>query len=187
MTTLMELLIQNENYSSKSGRGIGTDKEYNHNYVTSFYEEHFKRYQDQEINLLEIGTGHGGSLILWNDYFPRGSIYGIDVNDYVNPIIDTYPRIKRFHGNGYEQSFADSLPGLDIVIDDGPHTLDSFISCIKIFLPKIRKDGMLIIEDIPDPNHIFPLVNLIGNLSHKVVDTREKYGRFDNIMFIVYK
>lgn len=183
----MDLLKLNENYASKSGRGIGTDKEYNHNYISSFYEEHFKCYQEQEINLLEIGTGHGGSLILWNDYFPRGNIYGVDVNDYVNPIIDTYPRIKRFHGNGYEQSFADSLPGFDIIIDDGPHTLESFIDCIKIYLPKVKKDGMLIIEDIPDIDHISHLVKLTGKLPYKVIDTREQYGRFDNIMFIVFK
>lgn len=187
MPTLMELLTLNENYASKSGRGIGTDKEYNHNYITSFYEEHFKCYQDQAINLLEIGTGHGGSLILWNDYFPSGNIYGVDVNDYVNPIIDSYPRIKRYHGNGYDKAFADSLPGFDIVIDDGPHTLDSFIQCVDIFLPKVKKGGMLVIEDIPEIEHTEVLKNKIGTLPYKVVDTREQYGRFDNIMFIVFK
>lgn len=187
MSTLMELLEANGNYASKSGRGIGTDKEYNHNYITSFYEEHFKPYQYKEITLLEIGTGHGGSLILWNDYFQKGSIMGVDVNDYVDPVIDTYPRIKRFQGNGYDRNFADSLPAFDIVIDDGPHTLESFIECIDVYLPKVKKDGLLVIEDIPEISYIDTLKKRIGNLPYKVIDTREQYGRFDNIMFIVFK
>jgi len=33
---------------------------------------------DKEITLLEIGVYRGGSLKLWRDYFPRGTIVGID-------------------------------------------------------------------------------------------------------------
>lgn len=184
---LMELLEANDNYASKSGRGIGTDKESLHKYVSSFYEEHLQCYRDKNLTILEIGTGHGGSLILWHDYFPYANIIGVDVNDYVNPVIDSYPRIKRHHGNGYNVSFANSLPDLDIVIDDGPHTLDSFIACLQIYLPKVKKGGMLVIEDIPDIRHIEELKKYIGDYKYKVIDTREQYNRFDNIIFCVCK
>ena len=33
---------------------------------------------DKEIKLLEVGVYQGGSLKLWRDYFPRGTIVGID-------------------------------------------------------------------------------------------------------------
>jgi len=33
---------------------------------------------DKEIKLLEVGVYQGGSLKLWRDYFPRGTIVGVD-------------------------------------------------------------------------------------------------------------
>ena len=37
------------------------------------------RWTDKEVKLLEIGVHKGGSLKLWRDYFPRGTIVGIDL------------------------------------------------------------------------------------------------------------
>ncbi len=34
---------------------------------------------DKKITLLELGIHKGGSLQLWYDYFPRGTIAGIDI------------------------------------------------------------------------------------------------------------
>lgn len=192
--TLLELLETNNNYLALSGRPEasnvhGTDKEYlhGHHYVTSFYEEHFHKYKDKEINLLEIGVHFGGSMFLWNDYFQKGMIYGVDVKDEVNPIMNTYPRIKRFLSDAYSSSFASTLPDFDIVIDDGPHTLASFEQCLRLYLPKVKEGGLLVIEDIPSIDHIKYLQIIAEGYETKVIDTREKYGRYDNIMFAVFK
>lgn len=187
--TLLELLKQNNNYASKSGQGIGTDKEfiYDHHYVSSFYDEHFIKYKDKPINLLEIGVQYGGSLLLWNDYFQNGTIYGVDIEDKTDPIINTFPRIKRTIGNAYDDNIASTLPEFDIVIDDGPHTLNSFEACLRIYLPKVRQGGVLVIEDIPDLEYIKYLRVLTEGYEDKVVDTRSQYGRFDNIMYAVFK
>jgi cephalosporin hydroxylase len=185
--TLVELLKINDEYHSQSGNNIGTDKEFRHRYCSDYYDRILPCYRDNEIALLEIGTGHGGSLILWNDYFPKATIYGVDVGDMTSPAIKQYTRINTLIGDAYNKSFTDTLPDFDIVIDDGPHSLNSFISFLDLYLPKVKDGGLLVIEDIPDINHIQSLIPKIGDLKYEVIDTREQTGLHDNISFIVYK
>ena len=40
------------------------------------YDRHFSKFRNKEINVLEIGVLHGGSLQMWRDYFgPKAKIY----------------------------------------------------------------------------------------------------------------
>ena len=73
--TLLELLIKNNHYYEHVFRQNTTDKELRHSYCSLFYDEHLLPYKHKEINLLEIGICHGGSLILWNDYFEKSKIF----------------------------------------------------------------------------------------------------------------
>lgn len=57
-------------------------------WFTQHYEEHFSRFQNKPIKLLEIGVGGfqypeigGDSLRTWQKYFRRGLIYGLDIAD----------------------------------------------------------------------------------------------------------
>ncbi|HMH33204.1 MAG TPA: hypothetical protein VK543_09260, partial [Puia sp.] len=51
-----------------------------HHYF-EIYDRHFSRFRNKEINILEIGVLHGGSLQMWKEYFgPKAKIYGIDIN-----------------------------------------------------------------------------------------------------------
>jgi cephalosporin hydroxylase len=190
---LKKLLKDNDNYKSRCSKGFqivdfcGTDKEHVHHYVSSFYEDNFLKFKNKKINLLEIGVQFGGSLYLWNDYFQKGNIYGVDVVDLTDGVIHSFNRIKIFLNDAYDAKFANSLPDFDIVIDDGPHTLDSFIKCIDLYLPKIKSGGFLIIEDIPDMRYAEELYNYTKNYKKYIIDTREKYRKYDNIMFVVSK
>jgi hypothetical protein len=47
-----------------------TDKA-KHTHYLRRYEEYFQPLLDQEIRLLELGIYHGGSLLLWRDYFKK--------------------------------------------------------------------------------------------------------------------
>lgn len=187
--SLIDLLITNKNYSY--GSDPGTDKESQHFYVTSFYDKAFAPYKDKKVNVLEIGINTGGSLLLWKDYFINGKIHGVDVNKRLTRPEDTYKNITMFFENGYTSSFVDKLPGLDVVIDDGPHTLQSQIECIKLFYPKLKNNGLIVIEDIPDIRYINELEKIVSDYNYnavtKVIDTREKYDQFDNIIFAIWK
>lgn len=185
--TLAKLLENNSNYTARCTKGHGTDKETLHGYVSSFYEENFLKFRDRNIDLLEIGVQFGGSLYLWNDYFQQGNIYGVDVVDLTDETINMYSRIKRFIHDAYDEKFSETLPDFDIIIDDGPHTLESFIKCLDLYLPKLKNGGLLIIEDIPDLSYIEKISKHAKNFKRRIIDTREKYKKSDNIMFIVSK
>lgn len=185
--TLCDLLLKNDNYHSVSGGGIGTDKEWRHRYCSAFYDKHFLDYKDKELNLLEIGTGHGGSLFLWHDYFSKANITGIDVNNYTDPKINRLSRAKTIITNAYSLEVASNLPDFDIVIDDGPHTFDTHIQFLRLYLPKVKAGGVLVIEDIPDINWPKKYEEYCTGYKHLTIDTREETGLHDNIMFVVWK
>lgn len=52
-----------------------TDKGTCHNYIEIYNKELDKK---DKVVLLEIGIHHGGSLVLWDEWFNNAEIYGID-------------------------------------------------------------------------------------------------------------
>lgn len=126
-----------------------TDKIVN-NYLPT-YDPFFAEYVDREINLLEIGILDGGSLLLWRDYFPKGHIFGIDLN--VPPQLAGEERIKLFRGSQTDTSFlsdvASNAPGgFDIIIDDASH-IGSFtkVAFWHLFENHLKPGGLYVIED----------------------------------------
>jgi len=76
------------------------------------------------------------------------------------------------------------------MIDDGPHTLESMIFFIKNYLPLLRKDGVLIIEDIPDMEWTNVLISSISNelidkITYKIYDLRHIKNRWDDILLVI--
>ena len=51
-----------------------------HNHYLENYEASFQALRHEKVKLLELGIRHGGSLLLWRDYFENGVIAGLDVN-----------------------------------------------------------------------------------------------------------
>ena len=78
----------------------------------------------------------------------------------------------------------------DIVLDDGPHTLPSMVAFINLYLPLLKYDGILAIEDVQDiawidelraatPDALKPYI--------EVYDLRSVKGRYDDIIFVINK
>lgn len=186
---LIELLAKNSNY----GRGgdPGTDKESQHKYVTHFYESAFEPYKDRNLTVLELGINGGGSILLWKDYFTNGKIIGLDIADNLSRGKEEYQGIDIRFVDGYNTNVVNSLPSVDIAIDDGPHTLNTQIDFILYYFPKLNPGGLLVIEDIPSIEHI----DYFEKLTKKnpdvertlVVDTSKQYNQFDNIIYAVWK
>jgi hypothetical protein len=186
--TLVELLVKNNHYYEHVFRQNTTDKELRHSYCSLFYDEHFLPYKHKEINLLEIGICHGGSLILWNDYFEKSKIFGVDIVDMTQGSTKPYERINTYFEDAYQDEFISKLPPLDIVIDDGPHTIESQLLCIDVYCPKINPGGMLIIEDIIDINNGNRLAEKANSLGykHQLFDSTEVTGNHDNIILAIW-
>jgi hypothetical protein len=130
-----------------------TDKLSVHSYIP-IYEKLFQHRKDTVLNLLEIGIGAGGSLKLWNDYFPNATIYGIDPNYYIEDL-DRFSRIHQINDDAYsttciQQNFVAKDIRFDIVIDDGPHNKLSQMMAMELYFPLLTEDGIIIVEDVQD-------------------------------------
>jgi hypothetical protein len=181
-----------------------TDKNTSHSYIDT-YERLFSAKKMLKNNILEIGIGdpkqnkeNGGSIKLWYDYFQNSTIYGLDIHNIsnVNENILNNDRIKLYTSiNAYDTTFIDNIfvknnIKFDILIDDGPHTLDSMIFFIKYYLPLLKDDGILIIEDISDIHWIQILINNTPDQYKNFIqieDLRHVKNRWDDIMFIIKK
>jgi hypothetical protein len=118
------------------------------------YDSFFQELVDRKIKLLELGILDGGSLLLWRDYFPHGTIVGTDIKVSYNPQIADDPRIHTFEGNQTDTVFLTEVAnkiapdGFDIIIDDASH-IGAFtkISFWHLFDNHLKPSGIYVIED----------------------------------------
>ena len=132
----------------------GSDKWGVHLY-TPHYERHFRKLRKRKLRILEIGVGGwgdpnagGASLRIWKYYFPKSSIYSIDIYD--KSVIQEH-RIKIFRGNQNDPDFlrdvVGQMGGLDLVIDDGSHINEHVITSFGTLFPLLVEGGIYAIED----------------------------------------
>jgi hypothetical protein len=165
----------------------GTDKESIHKYCSLIYQEIFEPAKDKKMDILEIGIQSGASLVLWNEFFKNSIIYGIDNANFVKGHFDQYPRIKTIIQNAYNEKILTHLPLFDIIIDDGPHSLESQKKFISLYFNKLKKGGILIIEDIDGHENANELIRCAYHYSSSfhLIDTRKETNRHDNIVLII--
>ncbi|OOZ59048.1 hypothetical protein BOW44_12525 [Solemya velum gill symbiont] len=121
------------------------------NHYFDIYEEFFSRYRGSDVRILEFGVFQGGSLKMWREYFGDNcTIYGVDIND----------ECKKFEENGIEifigdqedrgflKEIAQKIGTVDIVIDDGGHTMKQQINTFEEIFPSVDKDGIYLVEDL---------------------------------------
>jgi hypothetical protein len=165
----------------------GTDKNTGHSYIENFYEKAFEEYKDKEINLLEIGIACGASLFLWKKFFSNGNFYGLDIH---NVLKEEY----KFDGanymmeNAYDLNTLRKLPNFDIIIDDGPHDLESQVFALQNYSDKLIKGGILVIEDIQNEDNLKILIDKIPNkykMNYRVFDLRKIKNRHDDIILTI--
>lgn len=139
-----------------------TDKEVFHRYGST-YEDIFKRFNRKaKLDILEIGTQKGGSLLAWKEYFPNANVYGVDVVDVVPEKYrkDTVTRII-----SDIKDWKNDMEW-DIVIDDGSHYLMDLAYVIPTYSLKLKIGGVLVIEDVRDPALLLRVTeNLFGDIS----------------------
>jgi hypothetical protein len=115
------------------------------------YERHFARFRGQPVNILELGVSQGGSIQMWRDYFgPHAKVFGVDIN----------PNCKQFEESGVQifigdqgdrkflRSLAQQLPAIDVLIDDGGHTMQQQIRTFEELFPIVGPHGVYLCEDL---------------------------------------
>lgn len=131
-----------------------------HGYTKIYYNK-FKPLINNNINLLEIGIFQGKGLAMWSDFFPNGKIYGTDINitEFTLSKPDLIKKYDAFSNNNLEEvfqgdstirneGFLNTLPELNIIIDDGLHRAIPQYNTFLNFFPKLTKEGIYVIEDV---------------------------------------
>jgi ubiquinone/menaquinone biosynthesis C-methylase UbiE len=182
------------NFKDFYKHGHKSTKENCHRYITHYYNNEFTDIRNEELNILEIGTREGESLVLWKEWFINSKIYGIDING------GEFKDINFKSIDGYTQEALDLYEDnfFDYIIDDGPHTIESQQYAITNWYKKLKSKGKLIIEDIgcidevssPPESSDYALNELIkvipNNINYKVFDLRE-FGQYDSIILEITK
>ena len=114
------------------------------------YDRHFSKYRGTAVNVVEFGVFQGGSLQMWKNYFgKKANIYGIDINPHCKQAEED--QIKIFIGKQEDRRFlrnlAASIPKIDILIDDGGHTMKQQITTFEELFPLISANGTYLCED----------------------------------------
>jgi hypothetical protein len=142
--------------------------------------------------------GGGGSIKLWHDYFVNATIHGIDIVDNHerwgdiknNNRIMVYSSTDAYSPEFVNKAFIDNNKRFDMILDDGPHTLDSMIKYIYLYSNLMTENGILIIEDVQSIDWIEILKQNVPNDLKKYVevyDLRHIKNRWDDIVFVINK
>jgi demethylmacrocin O-methyltransferase len=132
----------------------GTDKFGQHEY-TPVYDALMRASRRRPVRLLEIGVGGyagalgGESLRMWESYFRRGRITGIDLYD---KTALSAGRVQVFQCSQVDApkltSLAQALGPFDFIIDDGSHLNAHQIETFAILWPHLKDGGTYIVEDV---------------------------------------
>ena len=173
-----------------------TDKNTCHSYLPLYDKLLYSRKYTAK-NVLELGIFKGGSIKLWKDYFTQAVIYGVDIES--NIIIEEIKNLENVilltEVNGYSDTFINEAfikknIEFDLILDDGPHTLESMIYFVENYSKLLSNDGILIIEDIRYNNWFDELIKHVPNDLKQYVsfyDLTDIKNRFDDRVFVIDK
>jgi phospholipid N-methyltransferase len=137
-----------------SQRSNVTNQRHCHPY-TLFYNTLFKNYRNEHLNIAELGILDGGSLRMWQEYFPNANLYGFEYNlDFINNFKQKFDnsRITLLPVNVNDpDSIIKAFEGemlYDIIIEDTTHQFEDQIRVIENVYNKLKPGGIMIIEDI---------------------------------------
>ena len=143
-----------------------------------------------KANMTENGIP-GASHRVWRDYFFNAQIYGGDID---KEVLFEENRIKTFY---VDQLNSDSIKSMwetikvkefDIIIDDGLHEPEANYNFFKNSFHKLKKNGVFVIEDVPN-NCLLYLQKKLKNYDIEVVvgftKTKKIYG--NNNLIIIRK
>lgn len=115
------------------------------------YDRHFAPYRGKPVKILEFGVSQGGSLQMWKHYFGRRAhITGVDINPKCAKL--TEDRVDVVIGDQEDRKFlrqlGRQLGKVDIVIEDGGHTMAQQINTFETIWPRVRNGGLMLMEDL---------------------------------------
>jgi hypothetical protein len=115
------------------------------------YHHHLHKFVGRVVVVVEIGVYSGGSLAMWRHYFGEGiRIHGVDIQAECKVYEDAHTTIHI--GDQADRSFwkrfRESVPTVDVIIDDGGHLPEQQMATMEEMLPHLCPGGVYICEDV---------------------------------------
>ena len=114
------------------------------------YEQYFSSYRDRNVKVLELGVADGKSVKMWRDYFPMGTIVGLDLF----PPEMSEQRIYLYKGAQNDTALLSRIAterapeGFDIIVDDAAHIGElAKISFWHLLKHHLKPGGVYVLED----------------------------------------
>lgn len=139
---------------TKIGRVFGTDKvdpSHTHNGLayTDVYERYFRPWRMRRFTLLELGVFRGDSLRMWNAFFPRATVVGLDLEPRA---VERAPEFDVTVGSQADpkalQGILDRHPDIRLVVDDASHVTELTIASFRYVFPRLPRGSVYVIEDL---------------------------------------
>ena len=180
-----------------------------HNY-TKVYAQLFSNIEVRHMFELGIGSTNeevpfnmgsrgtkGASLKAWKQYFSAAKIYGADIDretlfqeDRILTLwcdqLDTKSVQNMFESPELPKYF-------DVIIDDGFHDIEANIGFMNVALPKLKKGGVYVVEDVKGAqlgswHGIMPdLMNRFPGFAFRICSIPNIFNALDNHLVIVYR
>ena len=174
--------------------GNASDKGSVHSYI-ELYEKLLRGYREVEGNVLEIGVFGGDSILMWEEYFTRAKVWGMDLCEQPLNVKDLRPMIEVGTHNLVfgDASNPEDVAGLfgdmvfGVIIDDGCHVLEVQLKTYEVFRHLLAPGGIYIIEDIQDIDAnrgAFEQIDARRNVS--IIDNRPIKARYDDVLVVIH-
>jgi 23S rRNA U2552 (ribose-2'-O)-methylase RlmE/FtsJ len=114
------------------------------------YNDLFASYRGKEVVILEIGISRGGSLEVWRKFFgEKAKIIGVDIYDKCKSLeVDADIYIGSQSDRSFLQDLKQKIPKVDILIDDGGHTMRQQVITFEEMYDHVKEDGIYVCEDV---------------------------------------
>lgn len=115
------------------------------------YDRYFRNFRNKNVTFLEIGVQNGGSLQMWKDYFGASAkIIGVDIEEECRRFADDQITVEigSQEDTGFWEYIKSKYPRVDILLDDGGHTMNQQIVTYNEMFTHLSDGGIYLCEDL---------------------------------------
>lgn len=143
------------------------------------YDHIFRSFNRKDkLDIIEIGTEYGESLLAWREFFPNANITGVDNVDSVEKKRDDIEYIIS------DVKKLKPKKEFDIVIDDGSHKLSDVLHTVWHF--RLKVGGVMIIEDVQAPDHWYEKIKKNTRYHIETIDLRHINKQHDDFLIVLH-
>ena len=115
------------------------------------YEKWFSKFRNTDVVFVEVGVFQGGSAQMWKEYFgKKAKIIGIDIDERCKNFEEDQITIEigSQEDRNFWANFKQKYPRVDILLDDGGHTMNQQAVTFEEMFPHIENTrGIYMCED----------------------------------------